>query len=267
MLNLQAVNGLHIIKKYWHIGAVLLLLTGLASLQIPLISQKIQSYAISSTEEQMGGQMLAPAQEQKIKDIAQKMDITQIINIRKMNAQALQQFGYHNAFAYFPRFAYILPLGDQAFMYISEGFFEDLSPEEQDFLIGHELMHIKEEHTKYAPLIHILLMILISLVVWILRKKYNFLRYWIVTIALWLALIWVLNFGQLAYRRYIERVADIQSVECLGTHNGLLKIVERWLREYKMQLHNNYYGIFADHPSVAERKAYCLESQQKHKGS
>lgn len=267
MVSLQTVTAFNSLKRFWHIGLILLLLAGFAILQIPFVSQKIQSYAISSTEELLGGRLLVPAQEQKIREIAQKMGIIQTVNIRKMNAQALQQFGYHNAFAYFPQFFNIFPIGNQAFMYISEGFFEDLSLEEQEFLIGHELVHIKEEHTKYALTISLALLILITGGVWLLRRKYSFLRYWTVTLGLWIMLMWALNFGQLAYRRHIERVADMQSLECLGTHNGLLKIVERWLREFKMPLYHDYYGIFADHPSVAERKAYCLELQQKHKGS
>jgi Zn-dependent protease with chaperone function len=262
-----AEYSLSLIKKYWHCGLAVILAVNFALIQIPYIAQKLQSYAISSTEEVFGGRSLAQDQEQKIKDIARKLGVTQTINIRKMNSQALQQFGYHNAFAYFPHIFNIFPVGDQAFMYISEGFFEDLSPEEQDFLIGHELVHIKLGHTKYISVIYLILFILITLSVWQVRKRYSFLRYWMVTIGLWLLFIWMINLGHLFYRRHIERMADMQSLECLGTHTGLLKIVDRWIREYKMPLHNNYYGLFSDHPSVLERKTYCLELQHNHKGS
>lgn len=241
----------------------LLVIASFAIVKTPYISQKIQSYALSTTQEMLGSCSLALIQEQKIKEIAQRLGITQTIHIRKMNSNTLKQFGYHNAFAYFPHFFNIIPLGNQAFMYISEGFFEDLSEQEQNFLIGHELVHIKEGHTKYSLIIYFVFIILITLAVWWLRNRYSFLRYWTATIGLWILLVWVLNFGHLAYRRHIERVADIQSLECLGTHIGLLKLIERWAREYKMPLHNDYYGIFADHPSIAERKAYCLELQQK----
>lgn len=222
---------------------------------------------VQATEQGFGNRLLAPSQEQKVKDLAQKMGVTGPIHIRKMNSDALKQFGYHNAFAYFPQFLNILPIGNQKFMYISEGFFEDLNAQEQDFLIGHELVHIKHEHTKYIPLIYLILFILITFGVWQLRKKSLFLQYWIVTIGLWLMCMWIINFGYLSYRRHIERMADIESLECLGTHTGLLKIVERWVREYKMPLHDNYYGLFSDHPSVSERQVYCLELQQNYRGS
>ncbi|CAN5196434.1 hypothetical protein BH09DEP1_BH09DEP1_0230 [soil metagenome] len=255
------------VYRFYIAGVAILLMAFILALQSPYISQKIQSHAISSTEDMFGSRSLTQEQECKIRMLAQKLGINQSIAIRKMNAQALQLLGYHNAFAYFPRAFNIIPLGNTAFVYISEGFFEDLNPDEQDFLIGHELVHIKEEHTKYIPVIYLALFILITRGVWLMRKKYAFFRYWIVTIGLWIALIWMINVGQLYYRRHIEREADIQSLEYLGTHTGLLKIIERWIREFKTPIHNNYYGLFADHPSVAERKAYCLELQQNHKRS
>lgn len=280
MLSLQASElYLAIIKKYRYLIIALVLGIGIAILQIPAISQKIQSYAITSTQELLGGSLLAPAQEQKIKEIALKMVVTRIVNIRKMNATALRQFGYHNAFAYFPQLLNIFPIGNQAFMYISEGFFEDLSEQEQTFLIGHELAHIKEQHTKYIPLTVLLMIILISWAVWGLRKKirnlvvrmlpvtYAAAAFWVLAVCLWLAGILVVEIGMAVYQRHIERVADMAALEKLACHEGLLKITDRWLKEFKMPLHNDYYGIFADHPSCAERKAYCLELQQQHKGT
>lgn len=255
------------LKSYrYYLGIAVIVILIFAS-QSRYFTRAVQSYAISSTEDRYGSRSLTHEQEHKIKKIAQQLGITQTVNVRKMNAHALQQLGYHNAFAYFPQALNTIPLGNQAFMYISEGFFEDLDLEEQDFLIGHELMHIKEKHMKYDPLIYFVLIILMTCVVLLLRKKYSFLRHWIATIGLWITLMWVINFGQLAYRRHIERMADIKSIESLGTYTGLLKLVERWAKEYKMPLHNNYYGIFSDHPSVSERQAYCLEFQQNHKGT
>lgn len=257
----------NLFKWYRYYVGLLAITLSLLAWHSAYVTQYIQSYAISTTEAMFGGQSLTQEQEHKIRKIAQKLGITQTINIRKMNAQSLQQFGYHNAFAYFPRFLNIVPLGDHAFMYISEGFFEDLNSDEQDFLIGHELVHIKYEHTKYSPIICFVLFILITLGVWLLRKKYAVLRYWTASIGLWLMLMWIMNVGYLSYRRHIEHEADIHSLERLETHTGMLKIIERWMREYKTPLHNNYYGIFSDHPSVSERRTYCLESQQNYKGS
>jgi len=55
----------------------------------------------------------------------------------------------------------------------------------------------------------------------------------------------------------MEKEADIKSVKTLNTHEGAKKIIERWAREFKIPFHNNYYGIFSDHPSTSERKNYC----------
>lgn len=268
-------NSFNFIKKYWYASIVVALLMSFAAIQIPYISQKIQSYAVSSTEEMFGTRSLAPAQEQKIRDIAQKLEVKRPFHVRKMNAQALKNYGYHNAFAYYPQLLSMIPLGNEAFMYISEGFFEDLSEEEQVFLISHELVHIKEEHTKSLGFLILCELILITFIVWTLRKRirnlvakripayYGTFAFWGLAIGLWFAIASMGDIGIYAYMRHNERVADTQALEKLACHEGLLKITDRWQREFKMQLHNNYYGIFSDHPSCAERIAYCNELQQK----
>src|SRR5438876_215687 len=100
-------------------------------------------------QETYGSMPLAPAYEAKILAIAKELEVTDSMVMRKMNTHALKAFGYNNACAASHVFLGILPLVDTPFLFISEGFFEDLTEEEQRFLIGHELIHIKERHTKY----------------------------------------------------------------------------------------------------------------------
>lgn len=231
----------------------------------PFVQKKIQSHAITRTEHMFGGQRLPEVHELKIRQLAAKLGVTQLIHIRRMNPTALQLLGYHNAFAYHPHLGNILPIGNDAFVYISEGFFEDLSPEEQEFLIGHELVHIKHEHVKYVNLIYLVLFALSVIGVWYLRRTYTFGKF--AAIGLAMLLLFSLRLGYYYYLRQIERDADLHSLQQLGTHAGMLQIIDRWVREYKMPVYQDYSGLFADHPCVSERRAYCLESQQNYKGS
>ncbi len=263
----RVTHGLELVKAYRIYIFSLSILFLVCGYKSSFIQEKIKSYANSNTQSMFGGSSLAPEQERKIKNIAQKLGISQTIHIRKMNAQTLQQYGYHNAFAYFPRLLGIVPVGSEAFMYVSEGFFEDLDPEEQEFLIGHELAHIQQGHTRYAAVVYFLLVIVMSLGIWWALRKYQILGNWLAKGALWIVCMVSLNLAALYYRRHIEWEADLHAIERLSAHNGMMKITQRWLKEHKMPLHEDYFGLLSHHPSVWQRQAYCLESQKNHKGS
>jgi Zn-dependent protease with chaperone function len=182
-------------------------------------------------------------------------------------------FGYYNAFVIFPKaFHQIIPMGSQAFLYASEGFFEALSPEEQRFLIGHELVHAREHHLFYSQLLFIVIELLswalAILIAWCFFRRYGK-RQYAYLLAIVLVVIFELGIGLMmnGYRRWIEREADAVSLELLQSHDGGLKLIERWLREHKMPLHNAYGGLWADHPSPHERKVCFLECKNKQKGS
>jgi Zn-dependent protease with chaperone function len=235
-------------------------------------SDAINRYAIRITEETWGGKKLAPEYEKKIIVIAGKLNAP-IPLIRKMNHVALQVFGYHNAFAYFPCILCAIPLGNQPFLYMSEGFFEDLSPQEQEFLIGHELIHIKERHTRYLNLtLWILFFCLLATAYFLIRLFKNTKHLWLpaayraifirsISVILVLSCIAIPELVESAYRKHIEKVADIASLQVLNSYDGFIQLMDRWKREFKMEEHNKWGGIFADHPSLSERKEYCLKRQ------
>ena len=62
---------------------------------------------------------------------------------------------------------------------------------------------------------------------------------------------------EFAYRRHIEREADHLSITALGSHDGALVLFERWQKDFKMLEHNPF-ELTADHPSIFERKQYCM---------
>lgn len=84
-----------------------------------------------------GEEKLSQINELKIQKIVQDMGMSEYsIEIRKMNNFALAHTGRDNAL--------VLPFLN--YLFISEDFFEELTEQEQRFLIGHELMHIYSNH-------------------------------------------------------------------------------------------------------------------------
>jgi Zn-dependent protease with chaperone function len=205
----------------------------------------LKVYAIENAQETLGSQRLADTQEAFIKGIANRMHI-QAPMIRKMNSAALQHYGYYNACILFPQICICIPVSSEPILFISEGFFEDLSVEEQEFLIGHELIHAKEQHTRYLALM--LLLLFFSLVciglfglrklTFMLRSKiaphyYLYSRIIIITGIIFLSGA-IAELVEYAYRKHIEWVADVQSTQLLHSYQGGIKLMDRWIRDYKM---------------------------------
>lgn len=234
----------------------------------------IENYATTRLCQSLGN--LPPSQkiEEKITALARTMGVTEKIIIKKMNPVAMRIYGYHNAFACYPTLLFGAITFNKPHMFISEGFFEDLLPEEQCFIIGHELAHIQKHHILYLSpfmgLFELLMLIFWWLVlvtyIKILAQRFNpahqkTIRFTLITTSLIMCL-GIPTMLELAYRRRIEREADIICVQALHCADGALKAFARWGRECKLPLHNNYYGIFSDHPSHFERKNYCLTCRQ-----
>ena len=224
-----------------------------------------------------GSMPVAPIHETKIKQIAIQMGISDSIIIRKMNHAAIATYGYHNAFAFFPCLLTCIPIGSQPFIYISQGFFEDLTAKEQEFIIGHELVHIKERHTRYLNLSMYAFFLVLLIGAYFLRKRmkvfiqnyfnasYHTALIYIFSGLLFFICLAIPELTELAYRRHIERVADHKSLTALQSYDGLIALIARWQKENGMPSHNPYFGIIADHPSCNERKEYCQKLQAKQK--
>lgn len=236
------------------------------------IQAYLDSYAISMTQQTFGAQSLCEQQELFVRSVADRMGIDhQRLIIRKMNIAAMRTFGYCNAFAYFPQFLG-LPISTIPFLFVSGGFFEDLTQAEQLFLIGHELAHVKERHTLGLMLMVILSIILIILCIFISRNR---IKIWtdascnIYKNAAWVSTMLFLGFCSLLivdigfayYQRHMEYVADRSSLEMLQSYEGCLALLDRWEKDFKIEEKNNKSGLFADHPCLADRKNYCLALQ------
>ena len=214
-----------------------------------------------------GDQRVSPDLEKKIYAIAGKMGIEKDFEIRKMNVAIMQRFGYSNAVAIAPVLANLIPIKSD-YLYVSGGFMEDLSEDEQLFLIGHELTHIKYSHSFYLFILNmilILMTILLSYLAYqILSKKLSKIFLYPIFLVIVIGLISITDVISSLYARHIEYVADCESMQILNSYDGALKLIERWKDEYKMAEHNNYAGLFADHPSNHERRIYCLDLKDKY---
>ena len=251
-------------KKHVYFIFILIFL-GVVIFQQNYLSYKLSSYVSRKAEQELGAIPLAKKQEKKIKAIAHKMGVVEPIVIRKMNHKALAAFGYYNAIAHFPSLFGFIPVRTEPFLFISEGFFEDLSSEEQLFLIGHEMVHIRERHTRYLNLVYYLLFLGLLLFWWFSKRYFRSPALIVVHRILLCIFLVAPNLICLAYRRRIEREADYTSMKILNSYDGGIKLIERWRREFKMPADNPHFGLFSDHPSHFERKICCLEFKNKAK--
>lgn len=114
-------------------------------LSSPLRAVSITEKIIDSYAQKLGTEPLSCEHETFVRAIAQEMGIAKPIKFRYMNYAALNTFGLYNACAYL-----------DSYVFISKYFFEKLSKEEQRFVIGHELAHIKQHWGKInLPLIYL----------------------------------------------------------------------------------------------------------------
>lgn len=253
------------------LGLIALAAFLLAIARIPFVYRAAEKYAYAQMDELYGSQSLSAEHRTFVEGIAQEMDIdTTPIVMRMLNTNGLRAYGYHNALAAFHIF-FVLPIIDTPFLYISEGMFTELSVSEQRFLIGHELVHIKEEHLRYTPLLlQIFIIFLIYLLMYALqiikRKTAHYRLAHIIQAVLILSLFTILFTGtkivEYTYKRHCEWEADTISTAKLSTYDGGIKIMDRFVAQYGVPAENPLGNLFSDHPSSVERRAYFVASKK-----
>lgn len=210
------------------------------------------------------GSVKAPEEiSKRINDLALKIGFDRPVDVYKFSINGLRVYGYHNAIALNP--TYFMFIFNKPTIYISTGFFEDLDIDEQDFILTHELYHLKENHLVKIFILGIILDLIIFILVFLIAYFLIFRRFgrskkgfaWALTAFLFLVMGLVGQGLELWHRRFIEREADIKAISYLGTDSGLKKFLERCLKDFKVPDENRYYGIMSDHPGCSERKEYC----------
>ena len=187
------------IKKTFFIVTVCVVL-GYSSISASFIKKVTDHFA-----QKYGTEKVSTEHKLFIQSIMDEMGITKPIDIRYMNYTGLQIFGLYNAMAYL-----------DSYLFISKYFFTKLTPEEQRFLIGHELGHIKQKYAlKNMSLLYSLLFLsgLSSFGIYRMLKKKNIHK--VIQITTAVCTFAICNRANLiawtALRRSYEKDADRQS--------------------------------------------------------
>jgi Zn-dependent protease with chaperone function len=229
---------------------LLIVLTANSKVGLKLIDK---TNYISNFEANLGRVDLSAEYVNQIRSVMSKMNFDMPVNLKKMNSQTLRIYGYYNAIAAYPMLLKIIPL-NKPYIFASESFFEDITKEEQVFLIGHELMHIFYKDPIWHNVIFNFLFI--SLIAFIIFLIYNYIC--INKIALTIIFILslgIINLGKFAHSRYFEKRADLESMQILCSHEGCLKYIDRCEEFFNMKSDNNSW--LSDHPSNNQRRNYC----------
>lgn len=202
-----------------------------------------------------GTQPLSKKQTRLVTSIMKEMGITKPIDMRMANWRAKATWGRNNAIAMYDQY-----------LFISDSFFDELSKEEQRFLIGHELSHIKFGHNSKQLTVLILLIILAFFLYGKINKALRArIQRRIITLPLGLFCLWLLLVGRqitsATLSRICERQADMESVRCLNCPKGGIKFFDRLERADKITVAQNrikkWLGPWiATHPSNKARIDY-----------
>ncbi len=200
--------------------------------------------------------------QQQVRSIMKEMGITKSIDLRKSNWKAKAVFGRNNAFALYDRY-----------LYLSDSFFDELSKEEQRFLIGHELSHLKYNHIPIRLGFSFFLWILAMFLFWnVSRKIREKISRRSITIPLRIGSAFLLGFGMnvcnATLSRIHERQADVESARCLDCSQGGIEFFCRLEKSATILTPQYDYStkfkrLVASHPSNDERKQYINELNNK----
>lgn len=237
--------------------------------KISFIKNLVVASSRAQLEDLYGSQEISSNLSEKIYNLSQKIGISSSLKLKKMNYKALQSLGYYNAFIANPVFLSIFPIND-LYLYASQSFVEDLTEQEQDFLLGHELVHAKYKDSFYMHFFMILSVLVFAYIFYnfgylgFRYKNFNseILRWFLISLSfVFFCLVEELLWHR--YRKALETRADCFSLAKLNTYDGAFKVMERWSKDFKMNDHHDWWGLFATHPSLAERKIYCLDLKNK----
>lgn len=206
-----------------------------------------------------GQEKLDKKNEDFIKDMINRFKMNNFnINIFKMNNPSLQKFGQNNAFASFSN------------VYFSKSFLDKLAQDQKEFLIAHELMHIKNQHTLKMIAVTSGCALTTGLLSYYISKYIdkNYLKPYknklpkkfqnLLSSNLIVApgLLAMSAFTLRCYSRFNEKQADRDAALNLGDIKGGVKLLELFKSNHKQprnRLFNYLNNWFDTHPSSNER--------------
>ena len=118
------------------------------SITVPQCVDKARLKLGSIADIVLGLGSISTEDEQLVKALKEKAGITREVPIRNMSTLAKLIFGFENGFVFSP--------GIFDRMYLNKEWLSELSQSEKEFLIAHELMHVKHRDVFYAILAKLL---------------------------------------------------------------------------------------------------------------
>lgn len=204
-------------------------------------TQRIKSFSVNTyLEKWYGHENVSDSTQELVTTIAKEMGITDAIIVKKMNANTYASYGWHNA----------IVLGNHVF--ISETFLHKLTPEEQRFLIGHELIHLRDKHVITLLILRGIALGLSAFGVYTSRRSgYS----WAKTAALALGLVTATNIGCSYISRYNEKQADCLSVQMLHTAHDGISFLQK-MQAISKEASVLYTMMYGTHPLLSQRIEY-----------
>lgn len=223
--------------------------------------------------------------ERFIRALIQEMEMNEFaIQFRAMSESMQQKIGYKNAF--------VIPEEKLHILFISEEWFDTLTYKEKQALIGHELIHIKANHSKKKiefALASFTAGCFFLLATEILNQTYppdkkkisegnlfayvrshKFFERRTQTLFNLMLMLWVTPIT-LWFSRKCERESDIESSKRLRCARGGAQLWQRFIDEEEKPELDSWYEkalyktinalmyLFSTHPSHEERRAYLEE--------
>jgi Zn-dependent protease with chaperone function len=195
----------------------------------------------------LGSKDLSPELQKKIDKILIQLGLHGKIQVKQMSDFAIQQLGAHNA------------LATANAIFINEETFKTLTYEEQCFLIGHEVGHVKNKDILYGVAYSLLGAVIVqkSLKHIPLKISKPF-----ADPVCWLSAL----LTRMAYQRYAEKEADRHAIEKLNCHDGAIlwnarfTIADEVLDDSFPSRIKAFVGwLFSTHPTQQERIAFAAE--------
>jgi Zn-dependent protease with chaperone function len=251
---------------------------------LALLKQKMESVSDWINEvsfaDMLGFDPVSPENEAFIRSILDKAGVQKKVIIRRMSKKAKALFTRTNAFVI------------QHYLFVSEEWLNELPLAEKEFLISHEIIHLKEMHSERIAQAGLLFIYpaFVCLAKFGAEDQFetaqfrrkienalgvgetkgfeitskqsfkHFLAYMAYAAA-------VQSFVIPIIRRYFEKRADTEAAKLLGDAKGGVALMKRFREEFedpqsKFAIRRFFAGIsrfFASHPPLVEREAYLQE--------
>jgi Zn-dependent protease with chaperone function len=198
----------------------------------------LKAFYTTFIEKRFGHESVSFECAQLVHSLVHTLGISYPLTLRKMNCDAVRTLGWYNAFAY------------GRHIFINEPFLMQLTRQEQTFLLGHELTHVKENHVPIFFATHCSLLVTVIVVYTYLHRTK--VRAWSKRVLVAIGLLIAASSLYASVRRYYESEADrnaVISLNCVEGGISFLQSMEKKMPESQSTIQQ----LFSTHPSYKQR--------------